>query len=78
MAIRHKHLKIDQSKLDRAKRLLKLPTEQATVDRALDALLADELISEHHLKLKGMGGVEDIFSSEPAATAPKRRVRRSG
>ena len=33
MALRHKHLKIDQTKLDRAKRILRLATEQDTIDR---------------------------------------------
>jgi hypothetical protein len=61
MALRHKHLKIDQRKLDRAKQLLKLPTEQATIDRALDAILADELIVKTHKKIRGVGGIEDAF-----------------
>lgn len=52
MALRHKHLKIDQTKLDRAKRLLKLPTEQATIDRALDAVLAEQAIVDAHQKTR--------------------------
>lgn len=64
MALRHKHLKIDQNKLDRAKQLLKLPTEQATIDRALDAVLADELIVKAHKKLRSIGGIEDMFGHD--------------
>jgi hypothetical protein len=65
MALRHKHVKIDQQKLDRAKRLLRLTTEQATIDRALDAILADELIVKVHKNVRGVGGVEDVFGDDP-------------
>jgi hypothetical protein len=54
MSIRHKHLKIDQRKLDRAKRILCLPTEQQTVDRALDAVLAEEAILRAHRKARSV------------------------
>jgi hypothetical protein len=64
MSLRHKHLKIDQRKLDRAKRLLKLKTEQATIDRALDAVLADEVIIRTHRRLRGVGGVVAAFEDE--------------
>ncbi len=42
--IRHKHLKIDQTKLSRAKHLVGAKTEQETVERALDMLLGEEPI----------------------------------
>jgi hypothetical protein len=61
MSIRHKHLKIDQSKLDRAKRILRLPTEQETIDRALDAILAEETILRAHRKARAVGGFVDPF-----------------
>jgi hypothetical protein len=64
MSIRHKHLKIDQDKLDRAKRLLKLSTEQATVDRALDAVLAEETIVRAHRKVRGVGGFVPAFERQ--------------
>ena len=72
MALRHKHLKIDQAKLDRAKRLLKLPTEQATIDRALDAVLAEQVIVETHEKTRGVGGMIDAFEEQAAR---RRRAR---
>lgn len=71
MALRHKHLKIDQSKLDRAKRLLKLPTEQATIDRALDAVLAEQAIVEVHKKTRSVGGMIDAFGEDRV----RRRAR---
>jgi hypothetical protein len=61
MAIRHKHLKIDQTKLDRAKKLLRLPTEQATIDRALDAILAEGTILRVHRNVRAVGGFVDAF-----------------
>jgi len=63
MALRHKHLKIDQVKLDRAKRILRLTTEQDTVDRALDSVLAEETILRAHRKLRKIGGMTNAFGS---------------
>ncbi len=65
MSIRHKHLKIDQRKLDRAKKLLRLPTEQETIDRALDTVLAEEIILRAHKKIRGVGGFVDAFKRTP-------------
>jgi hypothetical protein len=61
MAIRHKHLKLDQTKIDRARRLLDVSTEQETIERALDLLLGEESILRAHRKVKGTGGVVDVF-----------------
>jgi hypothetical protein len=61
MALRHKHLKIDQRKLDHAKRLLRAKTEQETIDRALDVLIAEGAILRAHRKVKRTGGFEDVF-----------------
>lgn len=63
MAMRHKHLKIDQAKLDRAKRILRLATEQDTIDHALDAILAEEALVRAHRKARGVGGMVDAFGS---------------
>ena len=63
MAIRHKHLKLDQTKLDRAKRLIRARTEQETVERALDVLLGEAPILRAHRRLRGVGGFEDVFGN---------------
>ena len=63
MALRHKHLRIDQAKLDRAKRLLRAKTEQETIDRALDVLLAEEAILKAHRQVKKAGGFDDVFGA---------------
>lgn len=57
---RHKHLKLDQSKIDRAKKLLGAKTEQETIERALDLVIGEERILKAHRKLGGVGGFEDV------------------
>jgi hypothetical protein len=58
---KHKHLKLDQSKIDRAKRLLGAKTEQETIERALDLVLQEEAILAAHRRVKAVGGFEDVF-----------------
>jgi hypothetical protein len=58
---KHKHLKLDQSKIDRAKKLLGAKTEQETIERALDLVLAEEAILAVHRRLKGIGGFEVVL-----------------
>ena len=62
MSVRHKHLKLDQSKIDKARRLFGVKTEQETVERALDMVIAEEPILRAHRKIKGTGGLSDTFS----------------
>jgi hypothetical protein len=59
--LRHKHLKLDQSKIDRAKKLLRAPTEQETIERALDLVLGEEPILKAHRSVGRTGGFEDVF-----------------
>jgi hypothetical protein len=61
MALKHKHLVLEQSKIDRARRLLRVPTEQEAIERALDLLLSEETIIRAHQKVKAVGGFEDPF-----------------
>lgn len=58
---RHKHLKLDQSKIDRAKKLLGAKTEQETIERALDLVLGEEPILKVHRRVKAVGGYEDAL-----------------
>ncbi|HEX7670181.1 MAG TPA: hypothetical protein VF395_11380, partial [Polyangiaceae bacterium] len=64
MTVRHKHLKLDQKKLDRARKLICAKTEQETVERALDVLLGEEPILRAHRKVKGVGGLLDVFGND--------------
>ncbi len=61
MDLRHKHLKLNQRKIDQARRALGTKTEQETLDRALDMVLADQRIVRVLRRGKAMGGFEDVF-----------------
>ena len=56
---RHKHLKLDQTKIDRAKKLLGAKTEQETIDRALDLVLGEERILKAHRRVRTVGGLDE-------------------
>jgi hypothetical protein len=58
---RHKHLKLDQTKIDRAKKLLGAKTEQETIEQALDLVLGEEPILKAHRRVKAVGGFEEPF-----------------
>ena len=62
MAVRHKHLKLDQGKIDKVRRLFGVKTEQETIELALDLALAEEPLLRAHRKVRGMGGITDVFS----------------
>ncbi|MBI2896970.1 MAG: hypothetical protein HYY06_25660 [Deltaproteobacteria bacterium] len=53
-AIRHKHLKLDQRKIDFAKRYFGVESEQEAIDRALTLLMEEEGIVEGLAKLRGV------------------------
>ncbi len=61
MAIRHKHLKLDQRKIDRARRVLAARTEQETLERALDMVLAEDRLVRVLRRGRASGGFEDVF-----------------
>jgi len=61
MAIRHKHLKLDQRKIDKARRALGTRTEQETLDRALDMVLAEDRIIRVLRRGRAVGGFEDVL-----------------
>jgi hypothetical protein len=58
---RHKHLKLDQTKIDRAKKLLgaKTEQEQETIERALDLVLGEERILKAHRRVRALGGFDE-------------------
>jgi hypothetical protein len=64
MTVRHKHLKLDQRKIDRARRMLGTKTEQETLERALDMVLAEERIVRALRRGRAVGGFEDVFGRE--------------
>ena len=75
MATRHKHLKLDQGKIDRARRLLQAKTEQETIERALDLVLGEEAILRAHRRVKSVGGFDDVYrKSRPSLGIGTPRV----
>lgn len=52
-AMKYKHLKLDQKKIDFAKRYFGVETEQKAIDMALSLLMEEEQIVEAMKSLKG-------------------------
>ncbi len=71
---KHKHLKLDQSKIDRAKKLLGAKTEQDTIEQAPDLVLGEEPILKAHRRVRAVGG---FGRDMPAASAMRSIVMRS-
>jgi hypothetical protein len=61
-AVRHKHLRLNQEKLDRLKLLLGTHSETETLETAMDLLLAEEDIKTTLREVKGTGRIERVFS----------------
>jgi hypothetical protein len=61
-AVRHKHLRLNQEKLDRLKLLLGTRSETETLETAMDLLLAEEDIKTTLREVKGIGRIERVFS----------------
>ena len=52
-SLRHKHLKLDQKKIDFAKRYFGVDSEQEAIDRALSLLLEERQLLAAMKRLKG-------------------------
>ncbi|MFQ5796608.1 MAG: hypothetical protein ACE5JP_16385 [Candidatus Bipolaricaulia bacterium] len=59
--IRDKHLKLDQEKLDEARRILEAKTERETVEQALDLIISEEELDRLLEELKRRGTIRKIF-----------------
>jgi len=51
--LKNKHLKLDQSKIDAAKKYFRVDSEQEAIDKALSLVLAEQNIVRKLKKLKG-------------------------
>ena len=60
-AFRHKHLRIDQVKLDRARRILEAGTETETLDRALAMIVSEARIDAALRGVAGKGSLKKVF-----------------
>ena len=59
--IRHKHLRLNQRKLDRARRVLGARTDTETLERALDLILAEERTRQALRSVGGKGHIRRVF-----------------
>ena len=61
IALRHKHVQLDQRKLDRARRVLGARTETETLDRALDLVVMEADIDRVIRTVRGKGKLRAVF-----------------
>lgn len=61
---KRKNLVIDQRKLDRAKAILRAPTETATVDAALDLIAFHGEVLASLDRLRAAGGLAKVFDED--------------
>ena len=61
VSVRHKHLQLDQGKLDRARRILGAKTETEALDRALSIVLSEADIDTTLRKIRGKGRIRKVF-----------------
>lgn len=60
-ALRHKHFRLDQAKLNRLRTALGAGTETEALERAIDLILAEEGIKKVLRRIKGKGRLRPIF-----------------
>ena len=61
-SVRHKHIRIDQVKLEKAKKVLSAVTETEALDRALTLLVSEADIDAALRRLGGKGKIEKRFA----------------
>jgi hypothetical protein len=59
--LRHKHVRIDQAKLQKAKRLLNATTDTEALDRALTLVVSEGELDETLLTIGGKGSLKKVF-----------------
>ena len=60
-AVRHKHLRIDQAKLDKAREVLDAATDTETLDRALTLVVSEAGIDAALRRAAGKGKLKKLF-----------------
>jgi hypothetical protein len=59
--LRHKHVRIDQAKLDRAKKVLEAGTDTEALDRALTLVVTEAEIDATLRRAGGKGRLRKVF-----------------
>ncbi len=60
-SVRHKHLRIDQAKLEKAKKVLSAATETEALDRALTLVVSEADIDAALRRVGGKGKIQKRF-----------------
>jgi hypothetical protein len=60
-SLRHKHVQLDQRKLNRALRVLGARTETEALDRALSVVVSEDKIDTALRKARGKGRIRKVF-----------------
>lgn len=60
-SVRHKHIRIDQAKLEKAKKVLSAATETEALDRALTLVVSEADIDAALRRVGGKGKIEKRF-----------------
>jgi hypothetical protein len=60
-SVRHKHIRIDQAKLDKARKVLAAATETEALDRALTLVVSESDINVTLRRARGKGTVRKVF-----------------
>ena len=61
-SVRHKHLRIDQAKLDKARRVLAAATETEALDRALTLVVTEAEVNTVLRAAGGKGKLKKLFT----------------
>lgn len=59
--LRHKHVRLDQVKLRKAKRILEAETDTETLDRALELVVSEAHIDAVLRRVRGKGRLRKVF-----------------
>ena len=59
--VRNKHIRIDQAKLDKARKVLAAATETETLDRALTLVVSESEVNAALRRVKGKGTFRKAF-----------------
>ena len=60
-ALRHKHVRIDQAKLDRARTILEASTDTEALDRALTLVVTEAEVDATLRSVGGKGKLKKVF-----------------
>ena len=71
-SLRHKHVQLDQHKLNRALRVLGAKTETEALDRALSVVVSEDKIDTALRKARGYGPARLLAPRQRRARAVKR------